>query len=73
MNTLAKRKVKPSQKGSSVAAGGALKAVKSGAKKVFGGSARSSSRRKKGVTYWANKVMVEKLKKRYMKIKFGGR
>ncbi len=31
-----------------------------------------SKRRRKGPSYWANKVIVEKLKKRYMKLKYGG-
>ncbi len=45
------------------------KAVKSalGLKGKSGGG-----RRRHGPSYWANKVLVEKLKKRYNKLKYGG-
>ena len=42
---------------------------KGGAKK---GSVRRGSRRK-SPEYWAKKVLVEKLKKKYFKIKYGGK
>ena len=45
----------------------ALSAVKGTSR---GGGKR---RRSKGPTYWANKVLVERLKKKYNRLKFGGR
>lgn len=50
-------------------AGKAVKAVKSalGMKSKGGGG-----RRHRGPSYWANKVLVEKLKKRYNRLKYGG-
>lgn len=43
------------------------------AKNLFsGGGAGGGSRRRKGPTYWANKVLVEKLKKKFMRLKYGG-
>lgn len=40
---------------------------------ITGGKRGSSGkRRNRGPAYWANKVLVEKLKKRYHKIKYGG-
>lgn len=39
---------------------------------LFGGK-KGGRRRSKGPTYWANKVLVEKLKKKYNRLKFGGR
>lgn len=43
--------------------------LKGGAKR--GGGFRRGGRRK-SPEYWAKKVLVEKLKKRYFKIKYGG-
>lgn len=40
---------------------------------VFGGKSKSGKRRRsRGPNYWANKVLVEKLKRRYYKLKFSG-
>ncbi len=46
----------------------ALKKTKIG-KAILG----NTKRRKKGPIYWQNKVLVEKLKRKYNKLKFGGR
>jgi len=47
--------------------------VVSAAVSAFGGKkGGGGKRRSKGPTYWANKVLVEKLKKRYHRLKFGG-
>ena len=52
--------------------------IKSGAKKMAGaakkllGSTKKKSSRRKSPTYWANKVLTEKLKKKYQKLKYGG-
>lgn len=51
------------------------KAALSGAASLFGGgkSARvGGKRRNRGPTYWANKVLVAKLQKKYRAIKYGG-
>lgn len=42
---------------------------------ILGGSSRGGGggRRRKGPAYWANKVLVAKLKKKYWKIQYGGR
>ncbi len=48
--------------------------VKSALGSLKGGSKSSGGRRRsKGPTYWANKVLVEKLKKKYHRLKFGGK
>lgn len=40
---------------------------------VFGGKSKSGKRRRsRGPNYWANKVLVEKLKRRYYKLKYSG-
>lgn len=54
--------------------GGALSKVKEKAKGILGKGKKgvTKKRRSKGPAYWANKVLVEKLKKRYFKIKYGG-
>jgi len=36
------------------------------------GKTEGKGRRRRGPAYWANKVLVEKLKRRYNKLKFGG-
>lgn len=48
-----------------------LGSVISGATAKRGGGGRR--RRTKSPTYWANKVLVAKLKKKYYKIQYGGR
>jgi len=49
--------------------GRAVKAAKS----ALGlGSKGGGGRRHRGPSYWANKVLVEKLKKRYNRLKYGG-
>ena len=42
-------------------------------KGLIGGKSGSGTtgKRRRGVTYWSNKVLVEKLKKRYYKLKYG--
>jgi len=40
-------------------------------KKAIGMKGGSGGRKAKGVTYWSNKVLVEKLKKKFNKIKYG--
>lgn len=54
---------------------GALGKIKSalGGKLKGAKSSGGRKRRSRGPTYWANKVLVEKLKKKYWKIKYGGR
>lgn len=73
---MGKKKAKSKPKKSSVKAGGGLGSVaKAGISALTGGSsskAKSGGRRKHGVSYWANKVMVAKLKKKYFKIQYGG-
>ena len=62
--------------------GGKLKGALSKVKSAIGGKlakfkgkgkAIGKRRRSKGPSYWANKVLVEKLKKRYWKLRYGGR
>ena len=36
-------------------------------------SGHAPRRRHHGVTWWSNRVLIEKLKKRYFKLKYGGR
>lgn len=48
------------------------KALKKGAKALGIGKGGSGTKRRRGPAYWANKVMVEKLKKRFNKLKYGG-
>lgn len=71
------KKSSPKASKSKISAGGGLKAVASaGVSALTGGSSKSSGgsgrRRKHGVSYWANKVMVAKLKKKYFRIQYGG-
>jgi hypothetical protein len=47
--------------------------VKTGKKLLGIGSKGGGKRRSHGPTYWANKVLVMKLKKKYFKLKYGGR
>lgn len=57
---------------------GAASKVVSSAKSVFGGSSSAKSggkrrfSRKNSPTYWANKVLVAKLKRKYNKLRFAG-
>jgi hypothetical protein len=39
---------------------------------VLGGGKGGGGRRRRGPAYWANKVLVEKLKKKYNRLKYGG-
>lgn len=69
------KKSSPKASKSKVSAGGGLKSVASaGISALTGGSSKSTSgrRRRHGVSYWANKVMVAKLKKKYFRIQYGG-
>lgn len=49
-------------------AAGALGLVKGGSQSKTGGSRKRS----RGPTYWANKVLVQKLKSKYYRLKFAG-
>lgn len=65
-----KSKSKKSSKGSLAkkVGGAALSAVLGSGKKSGGGG----KRRGRGPQYWANKVIVAKLKKKYRRITYGG-
>lgn len=56
--------------------GGGIKTLaKSAVSKVFGGGGKTAGtrrRRGKGPAYWANKVLVMKLKRKYNKLRFSG-
>lgn len=56
--------------------GGLVKsAISAGSSLLGGGSSRGGGggrRRRRGPEYWAKKVLVEKLKKRYWRVKYGG-
>jgi hypothetical protein len=53
--------------------GGLLKTVKQKAKEALTGKKEGKGKgRKRGPQYWANKVLVAKLKKKYYKIKYAG-
>ena len=69
------KKPKKAAKTSKISGGGVARVASSlgavlGATKKGGGGGR---RRSKSPTYWANKVLVAKLKKKYYKIQYGGR
>ena len=53
------------------------KIVSAGMSLVGGGGGaaprRSGGRRRRGPEYWAKKVLVERLKKKFWRIKYGGR
>jgi hypothetical protein len=53
-------------------AGGALGRAVSAGKSLLGGSKGGGHRRSRGPAYWANKVLVQKLKKKYNRLKYGG-
>lgn len=59
----------------STAAGGGLSGIAqaAGSALLGSGSKRSSGghKRNRGPAYWANKVLTEKLKQKYRKIKYG--
>lgn len=69
MGKVKKTKAKTSKSKGSVAsvATGAIGALIGGGSKSGGGK-----RRNRGPNYWANKVLVAKLKKKYYKLKYGG-
>ena len=54
---------------------GAASKVKSaiGAKLGIKSKGGSRGRRHHGLTWWSNRLLIEKLKKRYFKLKYGGR
>jgi len=54
------------------AGGGIVSSGLSAGKKIFGGSGGGGGRRNRGPAYWANKVLVAKLKAKYNKIKYAG-
>jgi len=69
---MARKKGKKSRSASGKVAGGGLGgAVKKGAKALMGGGGGGGKRRSRGPSYWANKVIVEKLKKKYKALKYG--
>lgn len=71
---MVKSKAKP-KKASKVKAGGGLvnAAVSAGTSLLGGGKSKGSGKRRNhGPTYWANKVLVARLKKKYNSIKYGG-
>lgn len=53
--------------------GGGIRSIASAVTGI-GGKSKSSGRRRRnhGVTYWANKVMIAKLKKKYRRVAYGG-
>lgn len=63
---------KPKKSKSKSAKGGVIGKAKGAISAVLGKSSGGGGRRKRGPTYWANKVLVEKLKKRYNRLKYGG-
>jgi len=48
------------------------KLLKAG-KKLLTGKGTGKKKRSRGPTYWQNKVLVAKLKKKYNRLKYGGR
>jgi len=64
MGTAKKKRAKTGGKG----LGGAIKTA---GKKLLGGGGAGGKRKRKGVTYWQNKVLIEKLKKKYSRLKYG--
>ena len=67
-----KKKFKKSAKGKP-RAGGALSQVAGVASSLAGGKKRAGgARRSRGPAYWANKVIVQKLKKKYFRLRYGG-
>lgn len=67
-----KARAKPKASAGKPRAGGALAGVVSKASGALrGGSKGGGSRRGKGPVYWANRVLVAKLQKRYRNIKYG--
>lgn len=73
---MGKSKAKAKPKKTTIKAGGGLAArvAKSISGGLTGGSGKGSGkkRRSKSPSYWANKVLVEKLKRKYFKLKYGG-
>lgn len=65
-----KGKKKRSAKGQ-VAGGGLGGTATKAAKKLLGKDGEEKKRRSRGPSYWANKVIVEKLKKKYKALKYG--
>jgi len=53
-------------------AGSTARKVGKAAKKALGMGGKGGGKRRRGPSYWANKVLVEKLKKRYNRLKYGG-
>lgn len=69
---MATRKGSKRQSGGKVSAGGGLGSIVKTGKKVLGmGGGSGRTTRRKGVEYWAKKVLVERLKKKYFKTKYG--
>lgn len=64
---MARRKKTISKRGGSGAVG---KAVKAGAS-LLGSKKEGGKRRSRGPAYWANRVIVEKLKQRFRRLKYG--
>ena len=51
---------------------GVAKKVAGKVKGALGIKSKGRKGRRHGASYWANKVLVEKLKKRYNRLKYGG-
>lgn len=68
---------KPKAAKKSRISGGGVARVASSLGSVLGATSKRGGggrrRRTKSPTYWANKVLVAKLKKKYYKIQYGGR
>lgn len=67
---MTRAKAKKKSSGKTVAGGGLGGAVK-GAKKLFGKDGEEKKRRSRGPAWWSNRVLVEKLKKKYRALKYG--
>jgi len=52
---------------------GKVKSAIGGKLGIKSSSRGTGRRRHHGVTWWSNRVLIEKLKKRYFKLKYGGR
>jgi len=72
---------KPSKKVAGPKAGGLVKKAASVGMSLVGGASPAPARargggggrRRRGPEYWAKKVLVERLKKKYWRAKYGGR
>jgi len=73
LKTKAKKKTKAPKQSKVKAGGGLLKSAGKAISGAIGGSkGGGGKRRSKGPQYWANKVIVQKLKSKYFKLKYRG-